>query len=365
MTSAERVAAAISLKKPDRVPVSPFIIYHFATNTNASMRDFVWDVDTFHTAALEAYKNYGCLFDVMNLIPMRFAFCSTMPILFSALYYDWRFFETEMPQILESTQAGPEIYDHVLRAGFSVMRSYKRIKRRDVIKTMSWHLFKHLRWMRYWKTNHDVVPWQESISYVPAELMLFYRGIEGFTDLIERPDKIIEINEKHNCKIIETTLHVARRLRAKNICIPSLKFSSSMISPRMFEKLAWPWLKQQVLAYHRAGFLVILHLDGNWDPLLEYFTDLPTGSAVVELDISDMFHAKRVLSKRLCIKGNIDPTMLAFGSQGEVEEACKRLIDGCAEGGGFILSSGCEAPPNSKPGNIEAMLRCAVEYGKY
>jgi uroporphyrinogen decarboxylase len=365
MTSAERVAAAVALKEPDRVPVSPFIMYHFATVTGTSMEDFVWDVDACHRAFLKAYTYYDGLFDVMNLIPMRFAFCSTVPILFSALYYDWRFFETEMPQFVESTQAGSELYDSVLRRGFPVMRTYERVSRREVITTMSWHLLKHLRWRNYWERRHDVVPWQGAISYLPAELMLFYRGPEGFTDLIDRPATIIEINEKYNDKIIQTTLGLAHRLHAENICIPSLKFSASMVSPGMFEKFAWPWLKQQVLAYHEAGFPVILHLDGNWDPLMEYFTELPAGSAVVELDISDMFRAKRILSKRLCIKGNVSPTLLAFGSQEEVEEACKRLIDGCAEGGGFILSSGCEAPPNSRPENIRTMLRCAVEYGKY
>jgi uroporphyrinogen-III decarboxylase len=87
--------------------------------------------------------------------------------------------------------------------------------------------------------------------------------------------------------------------------------------------------------------------------------------AVVELDITDMLHAKRVLGDTLCIKGNIDPTLLVFGTPDEVEAECKRLIDGCAPGGGFILSSGCEAPPNARPENIRAMLRCAVEYGVY
>lgn len=329
------------------------------------MKDFVWDVDACHRASLKAFEFYDRLIDIMNLTPMRFAFSSVFPILYSALYYDWRFFETEMPQLMESVQAGPEVYDIVLKKGFNALRTYKRVGRKEVVKTMGWHLFKHFRWMNYWKKHFDVVPWQEAISYLPAEMMLFYRGQQGFTDLIDFPEKIIDINEKHNATIIKSTLRLARLLRARTICIPSLKFSASMVSPKMFEKFAWPWLKQQALAYSEAGYLVILHLDGNWNPLLEYFADLPKGSAVVELDISDMFLAKRVLSGKLCIKGNIEPTLLAFGAKKEVEDACKRLIDGCAEGGGFILSSGCEAPPNSNPENIRAMLHCALEYGKY
>lgn len=365
MNSAERVATAIALKEPDRVPVSPFAIYHVAAIADVSIRDFVWDVDACHRAFLETYNYYEGLFDVMNLTPMRFAFSSPYPILYSALYYDWRFFDTEMPQIMESSQAGPDVYDSVLRYGFSFMRTYKRVGRWEVLKTMSWYLLRHLRWMKYWRKNQDVVPWQEVISYLPAELMLFYRGAPGFTDLIDTPEKVIEINEKFNKTVIRNTIRLAKRVGARSICIPSLKFSSSMVSPHMFEKFAWPWLKEQAMAYSKAGYVVILHLDGNWDPLLEYFTDLPAGSAVVELDVSDMRHAKRVLSGRLCIKGNVDPVLLAFGGREEVEEACKRLIDDCAPSGGFILSSGCEAPPNSKPENIRTMLRCALEYGKY
>jgi hypothetical protein len=329
------------------------------------MRDFIWDVNACHKACLEAYNFYDGLFDIMNLTPMRFGFTSTVPILFSSLYYDWRFFDSEMPQIMETSQAGPEIYDTLIKQGFRAIRTHKRVGRWEVIKTMSRHLFTHLRWMNYWKKNQDVVPWQEAICYLPAELALFYRGPDGFMDLIDRPEKIAEINEKHNERIIRATLRVARILGARTICIPSLKFSSSMVSPKMFEKLAWPWLKRQVLAYFKEGYRVILHLDGDWTPLLELLSQLPAGSAVVELDITDMLQAKRVLAKKLCVKGNIDPTLLAFGSPKEVERACKTLIDNCAEDGGFILSSGCEAPPNSNPENLRTMLRCAVEYGKY
>jgi hypothetical protein len=329
------------------------------------MKDFVWNVDACHRASLKAYEYYDGLFDVMNLTPMRFAFASTIPILFSALYYDWRFFDDEIPQIYEATQAGPEIYESVMRTGFRAVRTHKRVRRWEVIKTMSIDLFRHLRWMKFWKTNRDVVPWQEVISYLPAELMLFIRGAEGFIDVIERPDVLKEINEKYNQKIIDAALRVARLVGARTICIPSLKFSSSMVSPMLFETLAWPWLEKQVLAYSKAGYCVILHLDGDWTPQLELFTQLPAGSAVIELDISNMSKAKRILAGKLCTKGNVDPALLAFGAPLEVETACKTLIDDCAVDGGFILSSGCEAPPNSNPENIRTMLRCAVEYGKY
>jgi uroporphyrinogen decarboxylase len=54
-----------------------------------------------------------------------------------------------------------------------------------------------------------------------------------------------------------------------------------------------------------------------------------------------------------------------MGTPADVERECKDLIDTCASGGGFILSSGCEAPPNSRPENIRTMIQCAREYGRY
>ena len=73
MTSAERVAAVLALQQPDRVPVSPFIIYHFATVTGIAMKDFIWDVDVCHKASLRAFDYYDGLFDLMNLTPFRFS----------------------------------------------------------------------------------------------------------------------------------------------------------------------------------------------------------------------------------------------------------------------------------------------------
>ena len=78
-----------------------------------------------------------------------------------------------------------------------------------------------------------------------------------------------------------------------------------------------------------------------------------------------MKEAKRVLGETLCLKGNVPCTDLAFGTASQVKDRCRQLIDDCASGGGFILSSGCEVPVNAKPENIEAMIETAITYGKY
>jgi uroporphyrinogen-III decarboxylase len=85
----------------------------------------------------------------------------------------------------------------------------------------------------------------------------------------------------------------------------------------------------------------------------------------MELENTDMKVAKKILGNTICLKGNVPCTDLAFGTPRQVEDRCKKLIDDCANGGGFILSSGCEAPVNSKPENIAAMIDTAITYGRY
>jgi uroporphyrinogen-III decarboxylase len=54
--------------------------------------------------------------------------------------------------------------------------------------------------------------------------------------------------------------------------------------------------------------------------------------------------------------------MLVYGSEEEVDQYCKQLIEDCADGGGFILGSECEVPWDSKPENIRAMIKAAKKY---
>jgi uroporphyrinogen-III decarboxylase len=58
----------------------------------------------------------------------------------------------------------------------------------------------------------------------------------------------------------------------------------------------------------------------------------------------------------MCIMGDVPATLLKLGQPDEVHAYCRRLIDEIGFDGGFILSSGCTVPIDSKPENVKAMI---------
>jgi uroporphyrinogen-III decarboxylase len=77
-----------------------------------------------------------------------------------------------------------------------------------------------------------------------------------------------------------------------------------------------------------------------------------------------MQKAKNILGVKCCIQGNVPSSLVVTGEPKEVKEYCRKLIETCGKGGGYILSAGAIAE-NPKLDNLRAMLAAAKEYGVY
>ena len=80
---------------------------------------------------------------------------------------------------------------------------------------------------------------------------------------------------------------------------------------------------------------------------------------------TDIFKAKEVLGNHMCIMGDVHASLLTLGHPEEVDAYVRKLIDTVGKDGGFILSTGCELPPNCKEENFQMMLDTAKSYGVY
>jgi uroporphyrinogen decarboxylase len=65
------------------------------------------------------------------------------------------------------------------------------------------------------------------------------------------------------------------------------------------------------------------------------------------------------MKSRLCFNGNIKSLDFEIAEDEEIFDEALRLKKLFSARRGFVLSSGCEIPPGSRPENIEAMVAAA------
>jgi uroporphyrinogen-III decarboxylase len=133
--------------------------------------------------------------------------------------------------------------------------------------------------------------------------------------------------------------------------------SGSYWSLKTYEEFFFPHLKKQVEAFVAHGAKCILHFDTDWTKNLPYLNELPANSLICQFDsITDIFKAKEIIGDRICIMGDMPASLLTLGTRDEVVAYCERLVDIVGKDGGFIMSSGCEVPPDAKFENVKAMV---------
>jgi uroporphyrinogen decarboxylase len=140
---------------------------------------------------------------------------------------------------------------------------------------------------------------------------------------------------------------------------------ASLASPRHYEEFNLPYITELIAGLKRAGCLVKYHACGRTTALLPLLVEL--GADIINLDsLIDLGEAKRILGSKVALKGNIDPSAVMLqGTPDDVRAAARRCIEQAGQGGGFILSPGCELPRNTPHANLDALLEAAREYGTY
>lgn len=142
--------------------------------------------------------------------------------------------------------------------------------------------------------------------------------------------------------------------------------SPTFINSKLFEELVLPSWLEFVRAMADTDIDVVFHCDSDWTRFLHYFKEFPRGRCILQLDgATDIFKAKGILKDHMAIQGDVPATLLTLGTPEQVTAYCKKLIEVVGEGGGFILSSGCSTPYDSKVENVRAMIRAGNELTWY
>ncbi len=193
-----------------------------------------------------------------------------------------------------------------------------------------------------------------------------FRGTTGIMlDMYERPDKLLAAINKVTPAIINTAVMLVQQTNIPRAFIPLHKGLDGFMSPQQFDTFYWPSLKQVILALIEQNIVPIVLWEGDCTSRLETIADIPKGKAIYHFERTDMHRAKEVLGGQVCIMGLMPSWVLCTGSQQDVRDYCKRLIDVVGKGGGYILNGDVGIPDEAKPENVKAMVDFTKEYGVY
>ena len=192
----------------------------------------------------------------------------------------------------------------------------------------------------------------------------YYRGtIETMMDLFEYPDVIADYCEVELGHMLNFIRLQGQFLKEKWVFIPLHKGMDKFLSDEHYRKFYWPGLQALIEEIINQGMTPYVYTEGKYDSRLECLKEVTKGKVVYHFEICDMVNAKKALGDTACVSGGFPTILLDYGTKQQVIDECKRLIDGCAAGGGYIFET-AHGFDHSKPENVEAMFETVKTYGK-
>jgi hypothetical protein len=203
-------------------------------------------------------------------------------------------------------------------------------------------------------------------AYAPFDMIGdSLRGTVGIlTDLHDNPEKLLRLIDHVTVYAIEDQIKGALASGRPYVWFWLHKGVDEFMSDEMYARFYWPSLRKYIISLVDAGLTPIVYCEGNYLTRLKYLREVPRGKVVYDFEGMDMQMAKKELGDVACIAGNVPNYLLSHGTAREVEDRVKALIDGCGEGGGFMLDSSALLD-DANPENLRTFFETAETYGQY
>jgi uroporphyrinogen decarboxylase len=330
MNGIERVRAALGFQKPDRVPAIAQVFGHAATVAGVPLRDYISDGELLARCQEQALQRYDhdAVFALMDASV-----------------------ETEaVGSILSYPQ---DQYPHVEVYALSDAENLERISvpdpRRAGRMPELLRAASHLRR----DVGDDVLvigcvsgPMTVALQLLGAEKAL-YLAIdcpERFTHLL---DFATEVAIRFGAAQIEAGAHLPL------VFDPCA--SPAVIPYQFFREFVLSHLQRLFSALKDAGAAASwLHIAGPTGSILPFLPQCGVDMVTFDYCVSPL-EAQRAIP-HTCLVGNIKPLSFVMATPEEIAEESSRLLNAFGSRGGFILSSGCEIPPEAEPENVAAMV---------
>ena len=337
MNSLERVAAAVNLAQVDRVPVIAQVFGHAARIAGMPLKRYLTsgtELAAAQLAALERY-DYDAVFALMDVCVETEAAGSVL-IYYDDQYPDVSAYALSSPEGLsrlsvpEPQSAGrmPELLQAVARL------------RREVGDRVA-------------VVGCVVGPMTLTTQLLGIEKALYLAAddLEGFERVM---DFATEVAIRFGAAQVEAGAHLPLVFEPSG--------SPSVVPPQFFREILAPRLTRLFAALKQAGALFNwLHVAGPAAPILPLYPGLGVDLANFDYEVDPQIAQKAL--PHTCLDGNLKPLSFVSNSPAEIGEWARELLRRFSSRPGFILSSGCEIPPEARPENVAALVAAVREIG--
>lgn len=194
----------------------------------------------------------------------------------------------------------------------------------------------------------------------------FLRGLRGTSlDMYQVPDKLLKAIDMITPLQINGVIRMAQQTQVESAVIFLHRGSAGFLSDTQFARFYWPCLKELILSLINAGIRPVVYTEGDYTPRLKYFKDLPPKKFVMHYQDVDRTLAKKLLGDICCFWGNVPSALMCTGTQQDVMDDVKKLIDIFGDNGGLVIDSTIGIPDESRPENVQALTDAVHKYGVY
>jgi uroporphyrinogen decarboxylase len=341
MNSLERFEAAMNLEEPDRVPIFYLYFgggYSVLNELGVTMREVYYTAQGIARTQLKAREMFGHD-NVMS--PWG---CITVEA------------EALGSKIEVREMNYPKIVDYVVKDSSDA----DRLEVSDPLKDGRMPMV-----LESLKILVDTVGKDTSVIGFISSPFTILDGIRGFgqiaRDMLTDPDILKKMLEITTSTCIEYGKAMIEQ--GVNVILVKDGFAGADIMSRtQCSEFDVKYLKPVVTSLQNYGAKVIIgNVSGK--PYLDMQAVLNPDA--ICFATGDIGKVKRLFSNKICLMGNVDHTKMPFKSAKDVEEEVKSCIKEAKEGGGYILSTGCEIPLETPLGNVKALMTAVERYGVY
>ena len=404
---ATRIKDAIQMKKPDRVPVFPFVGFFPAYYVGLTPKDLMYDYDKCSMAFKKYVMDFepdahlgtfvavpGKLYEILDYKLYAWPGHGTAPEHsyqciegeymtadeYDALIHDpSNFFTTTyLPRVFGAFEPfkmlAPltnilEMYGGFTAASFI---AYGLPPVQDAYKALLEAGSEALKWIGVVGACHGEMAAAGFPNFfgggckVPFDTLGdTLRGTKGIMlDMYRQPDKLLQALEAMTPIMIKMGASAAKMNGNPIVFIPLHKGADGFLSDEQFKTFYWPTFRKLLMGLIDEGCVPFPWAEGGYNSRLKVIRDVPKGKVLYGFDTTDMAKAKEILGDVACIGGNMPIDLLSVGTSQQVKDCAKKLIETAGKGGGYIMMSGAVID-EAKPENIKAMIDATKEYGVY